>query len=125
MLELSKSSVNGTRGDTITTKVVRENVLLLFGCKPSLGVERDTYMVRELIQTLIRRLDVLSLSLDLPDALDQLQSVDASFEMVASNSLKPLRLFYEHNTVTKKACLIIVNTASEYNGKRLAWKNAA
>ena len=44
--------------------------------------------------------------------------------MSASNSIKPMKLFYDHNIVTHKAALILVNSAINYNGKNLPWKNA-
>lgn len=38
-----------------------------------------------------------------------MQGSDASFEMVASNSIMPMKLFYEHNIVTHKIGLVLIN----------------
>ena len=49
---------------------------------------------------------------------------DASFEMSASNSIKPMQMFYNHNVATHKFGLVLVNTTIANNGKNLPWKNA-
>ena len=49
-----------------------------------------------------------NLSIDVPDVFDQLKGEDASFEMVISNTVKPLRLFYNDNVVTDKKAVIFV-----------------
>ena len=103
---------------------MRENVLLLFGCRPSLGVDAETTMVKDLVKTLISRLDKETLSVTFPKVLDQMSGSDASFEMSASNSIKPMQMFYNHNIATHKYGLIIVNTKAEMNDKTLSWKNA-
>lgn len=121
----AKGSGTGTRGNTIAAKVVRENVLLLFGCRPSLGVDAETTMVRDLVKTLISRLDKETLSVTFPKVLDQMSGSDASFEMSASNTIKPMQMFYNHNIASHKYGLVIVNTTISNNGKNLPWKNAA
>ena len=94
-IEGSKLETKGVRGENvIASKVRRENTLLLFGCKPSLGVARDTFMIRDLLKTLIERLDHSSLSIEFPDVLDSMQGEDASFEMVTSNTIKRMKMFY-------------------------------
>lgn len=94
---------------------MRENVLLLFGCRPSLGVDAETTMVRDLVKTLISRLDKESLSVTFPKVLDQMSGSDASFEMSASNTIKPMQMFYDHNIATHKYGLVIVNTTISNN----------
>ena len=123
-VKAAEGSGTGTRGNTIAAKVVRENVLLLFGCRPSLGVDAETTMVKDLVKTLISRLDKETLSVTFPKVLDQMSGSDASFEMSASNSIKPMQMFYNHNIATHKYGLIIVNTKAEMNDKTLSWKNA-
>ena len=51
-------------------------------------------------------------------------SSDASFEMSASNSIKPMQMFYNHNVATHRFGLVLVNTTIANNGKNLPWKNA-
>ena len=45
---------------------------------------------------------------------------DARFTYSASNTIQPMKIFYDHNIATKKLGLILVNT----NAKGLIWKNA-
>ena len=123
-VQAAKGSGQGTRGNTIAAKVVRENVLLLFGCRPSLGVDAETTMIADLIRTLLSRLDRQTLAVTFPKVLDQMEGSDASFEMSASNSIKPMNLFYAHNIATHKMGLLLVNNGIENNGKKLPWKNA-
>ena len=82
-------------------------------------------MVRDLVKTLIGRLDKESLSVTFPKVLDQMSGSDASFEMSASNTIKPMQMFYDHNIATHKYGLVLVNTTINNNGKNLPWKNAA
>merc|ERR1712003_241901 len=44
--------------------------------------------------------------------------------MNASNSIMPMRIFFEDNITTHKVGLIFVNTTIEINSKKLPWKNA-
>ena len=81
-------------------------------------------MIADLIRTLLTRLDRQTLSVTFPKVLDQMQGTDASFEMSASNSIKPMNLFYMHNIATTKMGLLLVNRGIENNGKKLPWKNA-
>jgi len=49
---------------------------------------------------------------------------DASFEMVASNTIMPLKMFYEHNIATRKTALIFVTERISQNDKTLPWDDA-
>ena len=62
----------GLRGKTVAASVKRENVMLLFGCRPSLGVLSETTMIKDLIQCIYNRLDRQTLSVEFPSVLDQL-----------------------------------------------------
>ena len=123
-VKAAEGSGTGTRGNTIAAKVVRENVLLLFGCRPSLGVDAETTMVKDLVKTLISRLDKETLSVTFPKVLNQMLGSHTSFEISVTDSIKPLQMFYKHNIATHKFGLIIVNTKVEFNDKKLPWKNA-
>ena len=61
-----------TRGNTIAAQVVRENVLCLFGCRPSLGVDAETTMIDDLVTVLLQRLDRTTLTVTFPKVLDQI-----------------------------------------------------
>lgn len=60
----------GMRGNTAASDVSRENLMLLFGCRPSLGVLSETTMIRDLIKTLNDRVDRSNLALTIPESLD-------------------------------------------------------
>ena len=98
--------------------------MLLFGCRPSLGVLSETTMIRDLVKTLNARVNRNNLTLTMPAAVDQMTGKDASFEMVASNSIMPMKLHFENNISTHKAGLIFVTEYTSQNDKKLPWKDA-
>ena len=57
-----------------------------------------------------KRFESTDLSLKIPVVFDQLKGEDADFEMVTSNSIKPLRLFYTDNKISHAKAVIFVNT---------------
>ena len=78
-------------------------------------------MVYELISTIIARLDRQTLSIQFPDVVSQLHSHDQdSFEMSCSNTIMPLKLYYNHNIVTRTYAAIFVNTHT----RDLVWDKA-
>ena len=56
------------------------------------------------------RFDRDNLSLYIPNVFESLKSVDANFEMVTSNLLQPLTLFFTDNIVTSSIAYIFMNT---------------
>ena len=60
----------GVRGKTYTATVKRENLGLLFGCRPSLGVLSETSMIKDVIDCVLSRLDHQTLSIELPKIFD-------------------------------------------------------
>ena len=84
--------------------------MLVFGCKPSDGVDLNTKMVSEIASIMETRFEKENLSLQIPIVFDQLKGEDADFEMVSSNSIKPLRLFYSDNIISHSRAVIFVNT---------------
>ena len=56
----------------------------------------------------------------LVECFDDLKGSDANFEMVASNTIQPLRLMYKHNIATKTVAKIFVST----NAKGLEYDEA-
>ena len=100
-----------------------QNLLLLWGCRPSDVVLAETKMVADIIEILNAKIDKKEHSVTLPKALDQLKGEDAQFEMVTSNTIQPLKLFYEHNVVTRKIGLVLINTGIR-SPKQLEYRNA-
>ena len=93
------------------------NFLLMWGCRPSLGVKIDTKMVKNVVDTLMNKFDRINLSVKLPEVFEQLKGSDAMFEMVTSNTIQPLNLLYQHNIARTKYVAIVVNS----NTRKLTW----
>ena len=74
-----------------------------------MGVRADTTMIKD-VATTFKRYDRTTMSLQIPQCLEQLKGSDASFEMVVSNTLQPLRLIHTHNVVTRSIAVILVHT---------------
>ena len=53
-----------------------------------------------------------------PDCLDSLQGTDVNIELVSSSTLRPYRLFFIHNLVSRTVGLIFVQT----HLKDIVWK---
>ena len=88
----------------------RSNLVLLFGSRPKKGVLVNTKMIDEVASILHSRYEKENLSIDIPAAFEQLLGEDAEFEMVLSNEIKHLRLFYHDNFVTHAKAVIFVNS---------------
>ena len=82
----------------------------MWGCRPSHQVLANTQMVQDLILFLQSQLDRSSLTVQLPQAFEHLKGADANFEMVTSNSIQSIRLFYQHNFVSESVALVLVST---------------
>ena len=54
--------------------------------------------------------DRRTFSVMFPDCFDDIKGSDANFEMVASNTLQPVRLIYKNNIASAKIAVIFVNT---------------
>ena len=67
-------------------------------------------MVHEIAQVMRDRFDRDNLSLYIPQVFESLKSADANFEMVTSNLLQPLTLFFNANIVTHSQGYIFVQT---------------
>ena len=111
------------RGNAYSSLCQRQNLILIWGCRPAHGVKADTNMVSELAKVMTERFDRDNLALRIPDAFEQLKSEDANFEMVTSNLLQPLQMHFHDNIITDKCqtAFIFVNTHCQ----NLPWKNAA
>ena len=108
-------------GEYVNALSVHKNFILLFGCRPQLGVKAKTKMVHELMQLMRQRYNRDTLCLKLPDSFEHLQAEDAEFEMVTSNTIQSTMLIYNHNIVTKKIVYIFVNSAIQLGIQKEEW----
>ena len=66
-------------------------------------------MVNDIAVIMESRFDPITLSLHIPIVFDQLKSEDAQLEMVTSNLIQPMRLFYSENIISHTCAVIFVN----------------
>ena len=78
------------------------NFLMLYGNSPDTAVGSYT-IIDDIRKVLFENINVATLSLILPQALESITGQDAKFEVVRSNTLTPipLRLIYQKNIVTQ------------------------
>ena len=57
------------------------NFVLLYGCPPANGVKSDTTMVRDICKIFVDKTDLATLSLIIPQALEEITGQDANFEV--------------------------------------------
>jgi len=88
----------------------RQNFALCFGCKPSQGVLAKTQMVPDVCKILLEEYDRTTFCVQFTSCFDDLKGSDANFEMVASNTLQPVKMFWSHNIVASSAAVIFVHT---------------
>ena len=67
--------------------VVCENFAMLYGCSPDMGVLAKTTMINDVADIFLNDYNRVTLSLLIPSCFDDLKGSDASFELVASNTL--------------------------------------
>ena len=58
----------------------------------------------------LNKFDRNTFSIQLPHIFEELKVKNRNVEIVASNTLQPLKLSFSHNTVTESAAVIFVNT---------------
>ena len=71
---------------------------LVFGCSPSTGVIAKTRFMYDVADSFFSGC-AIDMTCTFPDVLESLQGTDNNFEMVTSSTLRPLKMFYEHNVV--------------------------
>ena len=54
--------------------------------------------------------DKSTFAVKFPECFDDLKGSDANFEMVASQTLQPVKMFYCHNIITNTRAVVFVNT---------------
>ena len=57
------------------------NFQMLFGCSPATGVTADTSMVYDITKIFFEKLDLETMSLIIPQALEEVTGQDTSFEI--------------------------------------------
>ena len=109
-----KKTDDNARGNTEIDKYTgTEKFAFVFGCRPSFAVKADTAMVEDICTVLIKNLNRESMSVIFPDFLNSLIGKDAAFELVASSTLPPLKLFY--NSASEFRCYIFVHSGYKSN----------
>ena len=78
--KLQKEQEAEARGDAIISDQ-QVNFLLLWGCPPATGVKSDTTMVDDIGKVFLEKINVSTLSLIIPQALEEVTGKDASFEI--------------------------------------------
>ena len=91
--KLKKEQEDEARGNTMMSDE-KINFLLLYGCQPATGVKSDTTMVYDIGKIFFNKTDIATLSLIIPQALEEVSGQDTSFEIAQSNTIAPLRLVY-------------------------------
>ena len=102
--------MKAARGNvTVNLALKRQNFALCFGCKPSQGVLAETKMVYDVVKILLEEYDRTTFAVQFTDCFNDLKGSDANFEMVASNTLQPVKMFYRNNIATSSAAAIFVH----------------
>ena len=71
----------------LVTNVKVENIVLVFGCPPAVGVKAKTEMIYDLANAMEQGYNKDKFSLIIPDVFERLEGNDAAFEMIQSNTL--------------------------------------
>ena len=67
-------------------------------------------MIMDVVQVMDKDYDHRYFSIQLIDCFDDLVGRDANFEIVASQTLQPVKLHFSHNVVTESIAVIFLNT---------------
>ena len=105
--------------------IERQNVVVMFGCKPSDGVMIDTKMIFDVRHVMEHRLNREKLILEIPAVFEQLKGQDTNFELTSSSTLQKLELPYRNNIVSKSKGIVFVTDGIERpNCEPLEYDNA-
>ena len=89
-VEESKEQVKpkvGARGYSLLEKRVIQNLILIFGSKPGVGVAANTKLIRDIMDCLRLLYDKKTKTVRLPEAFDGLVGSDANIEMITSSMI--------------------------------------
>jgi len=88
------------RGNTTLDAIIGSvSFALVFGCSPSTGVIASTRFMYDISEALFFGC-MIDMTCTFPDVLESLKGTDNNFETVTSSTLRPCRMFYEHNVVS-------------------------
>ena len=89
--------------------MAHQNFKLLFGCMPNTGIGANSQMIADYVHALEKAYDV-NMVCKLTDALNAMLASDVNFELISSQTAKPLLMFYNHNIVRKLIAYIFVQS---------------
>ena len=70
-------------------------------------------MIMDVVKILEEDFSRETFTVEFVDCFDDLKGTDANFEMIASNTIQPLRLPYKGNIAKKRTACIFVHTKSK------------
>ena len=128
-VEDSKEQVKpkvGARGrDSLLEKIFVQNLILIFGSKPGVGVAANTKLIKDIVDCLRLLYNKNTKTVRLPEAFDGLVGSDANIEMVTSSMIQTLLLGVEAFKVVRASAYIFVQQFLKRGDlPRLEWKNA-
>ena len=72
----------------------------MFGCASAVGISANSHMMSDL-EISFRDGLTPEFTCQFPSVIDRIRGSDVNFELVSSSTLRPLRLFYVHNVVSR------------------------
>ena len=88
---------------------IAQNYVMYFRCKPALGLQFNSKMVKQIIDVFTNNYERKHFTLTVPKAFDYLMDV----EKVASSTIKPLRLVYKLHKMSQGVAAIFVNKSED------------
>ena len=82
------------RGFGVIEDAIRQNLTLIFGAKPEIVIDVNSPMVQLLCNRIMLMVDRCTLSVRLPDCWKDLTGDNLNFEMIQSQTIRPLVLHY-------------------------------
>jgi len=71
------------RGNTdLLPPMVRQNLMMVFGCAPQFGVKAATKMMLDVRNRMWFKIDKVTLTCNIPAIFDDLKGTDANFEII-------------------------------------------
>ena len=96
------------RGFSLVEDVLIDNFMLIYGSKPGYGVKIDTKLIRDVMRCFLELYDMHSLTVTLPNILDQLQGSDTNIEIVTSSNLQTMRMGIRCFEVVRSTAYVFV-----------------
>ena len=90
------------------SKLERQNLILVKGCKPGYAVQADTKLIEDFSNCLKDNFEKDILAIVFPKIIDQLKGSDANIEIIKSSELQVLKLAVKPPIAVKKIAYIFV-----------------